>query len=445
MFRSFYAATGRSYLLPWVDRMMADHYRPRDVLDAELRANLAALLTQAFTTVPYYRDLGIHAGPVKPDEALDVLARMPVLTKEIIRQAKLDLLSERPGKKLRWNTSGGSTGEPVRLLQDARMRNSTTANQLLFMRWLGFQVGESHLLIWGVPDETVGAGVPLRERIFRWIHHEVYLNCYEITEEHYERWAAYIRQHRPAHIEAYVDAIHELSLYLKDRRINVPSPSRGIITSAGVLTPERRAVIEEVFGCPVLNRYGSREVSDMACSCLAGSELHLSEAMCHLEIVDEAGQPCPPGVEGDVLVTLFTNHSMPLIRYKVEDRAVWAAGDCACGRTTRRLASVNGRTNDYLLARDGTRINGIALTTLLYSVDGMKRFQYRQASAGRASLAVVPAEGVSREVLTDRLKGPLASLKTMLGSDKAELVFVDDIQPSPSGKYRYILNECPRP
>jgi phenylacetate-CoA ligase len=160
-----------------------------------------------------------------------------------------------------------------------------------------------------------------------------------------------------------------------------------------------------------------------------------------MEIVDEVGNPCRDGVEGDILVTLLTNYAMPLIRYKIQDRGMWASGTCPCGRTTRRLAEVVGRQSDYLLASDGSRINGTALTTLLYPVSGIKRYQYRQSRDHKVILQVVPRDGIGMDVLQKEMHLPLEKLKRILREIPVELSVVDDIAPSNSGKYRYILNE----
>ena len=41
----------------------------------------------------------------------------------------------------------------------------------------------------------------------------------------------------------------------------------GIISTAMLLHDWQRTVIEQVFGCPVTNRYGCEEVSLIACEC----------------------------------------------------------------------------------------------------------------------------------------------------------------------------------
>ena len=42
--------------------------------------------------------------------------------------------------------------------------------------------------IWGVRQEALGEPVPVRERLFRFVNHEAYLDCYRITDGLLDRW-----------------------------------------------------------------------------------------------------------------------------------------------------------------------------------------------------------------------------------------------------------------
>jgi phenylacetate-CoA ligase len=415
------------------------HRASRSEIDACVRRSLYNLLSHAFLTVPYYRDL---AGSTALSEStvFAVLHELPILTKDIIRKETNRLISEMPSKKRRWNASGGSTGEPIKLLQDRRMANLSRATQLLFMRWAGHRMGEPHLLIWGVPAAATGERMSLHDRIYNWVHNQTYLNCHDIDDRIVRQWVNCINTKRPILVEAYSDAIYELSRHIERMGLNTVAP-RAIITSAAVLTPYMRESIVKAFKCPVLNRYGSREVSDVACSCLSNEELHVSEFSSYLEVVDDDGKPCEADVEGDILVTLFTNYAMPLIRYRIEDRGVWATGPCPCGRTTKRLASVNGRQFDFLQAADGTRIHAGPFCTALYPVSCVGRYQYRQTSKTHIVLAVVPTPGYDKATVVQNMQAPLSHVRSLVPGVTVELVVVGDIIPSKSGKYRYVLNE----
>lgn len=440
LFRGYYLGTGRSAVLRDRDRFDALYFQPSASIDAHAQEQLASLLSSAAQNVPYYRDL-LRGREITAATAPAVLASLPILTKKLIRAEGQRLLSEKPGQRTRINTSGGSTGEPIRLVQDLEMSRLSRSFELMFMRWTGHEPGEPHVLVWGVPNESIDEHIPAHERMFRFVHNETYLNCYRVTEELLDQWIDRINAIRPTLIEGYVDAIHELSrrVIKTGKRIHQP---RGIITSAGVLTAEIKSTVKQAFNCRIVNRYGSREVSNLACSCGQCDSLHVNQAMAWIEIVDEQGQPCAPGQEGDILVSLFTNHTMPMIRYRIEDRAIWDdTRNCPCGRQTLRLRSIAGRRTDYLLGRNGVKISGIALTTLLYPVIGIRQYQYRQTSLDEVTLAAVPQAGVSEETLRREITPLLAKLEGLMQGTPVKLKFESEIVPSKSGKYRYVLNE----
>jgi phenylacetate-CoA ligase len=440
LFHSFYAISGRAAILSQVDALDELYQQDPSLIRARTLLELDALLKHALRTVRHYREELPITQSDRPDSPYAMLERFPILTKDAIRTAGRRLWSEQPGRKVTAASSGGSTGEPLPLLQDQRMRRCSTLNKLLFMRWLGFKPGELHLSIWGVPEEEFNEPVPIRERIYRSMHNQIYSSCFRMSDDRVRSWIQCVRHYRPSVIEAYVDAIFQMGSTMLREGIRVPPP-RGIITGAGVLLPEMRQTIESAFGCPVLDRYGSREVADVACSCPHGVELHVSESMYVVEIVDDAGAPCPPGIEGEVLVTLLTNYTMPLIRYRIEDRASWAEGSCGCGRRTRRLARVAGRSTDVLHAADGTPVNGVGINHLTFSTPGLKRFQYRQTERNRVRLQAVPQSGVEPAVLRAHLAQTLKKVNLLLPGVDIDVTVVDDIVPSRSGKNRFILNE----
>ena len=105
--------------------------------------------------------------------------------------------------------------------------------------------------------------------------------------------------------------------FLRERGIRAYRP-QSLVTSAEMLEEEDRRTLEEVFGCPVFNRYGCREVSVIASECPAHSGLHVN-AECLLVEIETPSGPADPGEVGAILVTDLLNLAMPLIRYRIGD------------------------------------------------------------------------------------------------------------------------------
>ena len=96
IFRSYYYLTGRRNWLTDLDRLERIYHASREEVESNVRSSLSALLSHAVDTVPYYRDLALRGRP-SPDNAIQFLQQMPILTKDIIRREGQRLASARPG------------------------------------------------------------------------------------------------------------------------------------------------------------------------------------------------------------------------------------------------------------------------------------------------------------------------------------------------------------
>jgi len=201
-----------------------------------------------------------------------------------------------------------------------------------------------------------------------------------------------------------------------------------------------RQKIESVFQTRVFNRYGSREVGDMACECDTHEHLHIAPSGHFIEIVDDNGAQLTDGVEGNIAVTCLMNYAMPLVRYSIGDRGVMStARQCSCGRKGPMLKAVLGRNVDAFKTADGTLIDGEYFTHLLYFRNWVRQFQVVQRGYSEVEYKIVGSAGGAHPAEVEEI---IAKTKLVLGpSCQVRLDFVPDILPSPSGKYRYTISE----
>jgi phenylacetate-CoA ligase len=399
-------------------------------------AALSATLTHAVMTVPHYRGLATPAQT--REDPFAALARFPVLSRDEVRAAGPALLSEQ-GDRGKWieNTSGGSTGEPVKLLQDPDHLARTVAAREVYSTWAGGALGEPELYIWGSEKDLEG-GTSARGRFGTWLLRRTLLNAFLLTDETIETILGQLRDGPPQLVIAYAQAGYEVARFASRNGIEVP-PQRGAIATAGTLHDFMREQLEATFGCRVLNRYGSRETGDMAGECEFRTGLHVLPWNCHVEVLGPEGKPVGPGEEGEIAVTGFTNRAMPLVRYLIGDRARLPEHEveCPCGRRTQMLAEVTGRNVDMFLGPEGQMVDGEYFTHLMYFRPWLRQFQVVQRAPDevvfRTSGEEVPA--ADREEIETKTKA-------VLGPGCA-VVFerVGTIEPSASGKLRYTIRE----
>lgn len=93
--------------------------------------------------------------------------------------------------------------------------------------------------------------------------------------------------------------------------------------------------------------------------------MHIFEDHFYPEIVDpETGDPVPEGEAGELVLTTLTKTAQPVIRYRTRDITQFVDGDCPCGRTSRRIARLQGRADDMLIIR-GINVYPRTIETIL--------------------------------------------------------------------------------
>jgi phenylacetate-CoA ligase len=412
----------------------------RGLLD--LRDTLVSdLLRHCREMVPHYAEI-LRELPDPDGDPLAVLRRMPILTKQTIRE-RFDLLKSRDLASRRWfvNTSGGSTGEPARFIQDNEYAWRTSALALAFGRWVGHETGDTEVDLWGDEREVVRGTLSVRDRLTNRFKNRTLLNAFRMTPDAMRGFAETLRTNRPKLILAYAQALYEFSGFVESERLEVP-PVNAIITSAGTLHPFMRQRIERVFRSPVYNRYGSREVGLIAAERPGVVGLWVAPWNVLLEVVDEAGRPVPAGKDGEILVTSLVNLAMPLVRYRIGDRGALGPG---LERGGQVLTHLLGRNVDAFRRRDGTVVDGEYFTHMIYFRDWVEKFQFVQRGYDEVILRIV-SRSVDKRSLQPEMDQMAEQTKAALGpSAMLKFEWVDEIPSAASGKYRYTVSELPPP
>ena len=115
-----------------------------------------------------------------------------------------------------------------------------------------------------------------------------------------------------------------------------------------------RADLEKKFGYKVLDVYGLTETMGpgVAIECWEQTGLHLAEDHFYAEIIDpNTGELLPDGEWGELVITTVDREATPVVRYRTRDITRILPGECACGRTHRRIDRLHGRTDDMLIIR----------------------------------------------------------------------------------------------
>ena len=405
------------------------------------RIKLYTLIKYASQNILYYkRIIKEHNIQFSEDTIFDDIKKFPILTKDIIRNHFDKLYKFRDNTYYR-NTSGGSTGELVIFYQDRNYLEWEISTKILFNEWAGRKLGEPMVKLWGSLQDILRGGQGFKGYLKQQLYGVTTLNSYRMTDKDMYEYVQRINNIKPYLILAYTSSIDEIARFIKENCLTIYSPS-AIMTSAGVLYPEVRTRIEEVFRDPVFNRYGSREVGDIACNCEKNQGLHIIPIIHYLEILDDQGKEVKHGESGEIIVTLLTNYTMPLIRYKIGDRGFLSGGECSCGRGFPLLKKVVGRTVDVFRNKYGDLIDGEYFTDLFYFRNYIKQFQVVQKAVDHIVINLVIKDKQQIKDVEKDSNQINDRIKLVMGNEtKIEYNILDVIESSPSGKYMYTYSQ----
>jgi phenylacetate-CoA ligase len=397
-----------------------------------------SLLADAARHVPGYRKkfaiAGLHLG--RPLAHLDEIRELPFFSKEELRADADFFTDERVPAPARFAiTSGGTTGTPTRFFVRRRTYQGTF-DAWCHAMWAraGFRPGARCLnLTWAFEENAPLITYPKTQQIYLSINH---LNANAV-----ETWLSRVEAFSPEFIIGMPSSATAFAK-LVFNRTRFPD-LRAIVLGAELLTGDQRVTLEKIFGVRVFCWYGMSEMAGFASACEKKDAFHFWPQSGVIEIIGDDGSPVTqPGCAGEVVLTGFTNHITPFIRYRTGDRAILGEPCQGCGRPHVVLAALEGRQCDFLLGHTGRMV---PLSALNFHSDEFRRVfahQFVQTEPGTALLRIVPMPGFgeSDETAIAKLMQNKIGLDLVLHIEIAAAV-----ERTMRGKQPLIIQRCQSP
>ena len=307
-----------------------------------------------------FQELGITPADIK---TLDDVRKLPFTTKEDLRDNYPFGICCVPMKDcVRLHSSSGTTGNPTVVLHSQKDLDEwatavarclwmvgsrpedvfqNSAGYGMFTAGLGFQYGAEKVGMLTVP---AAAGNTTRQIKF--------IKDFGTTVLHA--------------IPSYASRIYEV---MKDEGVDPRKDTklRVLCIGAEPHSEEQRKRIEENLGVKAYNSYGISEMMGpgVAFECQEQNGLHIWEDYFIVEIIDPVTlEPVPEGELGELVLTTINREAMPLLRYRTRDLTRILPGDCPCGRHHKRLARLQGRSDDMIILK-GVNIFPIQIEKIL--------------------------------------------------------------------------------
>jgi phenylacetate-CoA ligase len=407
---------------------------------------LRRIIEQAYYRVPYYHDLFRRLKLLPEDiRTADDLRKLPTLSKATLRGEfpRLQATDSRRYHPRPAQTSG-SSGEPLRFLLDKQSRVLEFVYYWRHWSWAGYRLGHrfaelgSHYFL---RDESRAGQVcryqPSTGRLL--------LNGLEIGPERVREYARAMHTYRPMFLKAMASALYYFAFFLREAGIR-GFGLRGAFSTGELLMPHQRRLIEEVFGCRVLDSYGHMERTVAISECPEGG-LHINPDYGVLELVQRPRVATAPEegrvTTAEVVGTSLHNFSMPLLRYEVGDLVELDEDPhrCPCGRAMPRVRRINGRREDAIITPGGRVVT--TLFIVFDKVPGIAQGQVIQEDVDELRIRIVRNPDYT-ERSEDLLLGLLRCFVGPRMKLRLEYSSRDALHRAGSEKFRTILSRIPQ-
>lgn len=335
------------------------------------------LIKHAYTTVPYYHDLFRRRG-LKPGDfsTISDIQKIPILTKDDIRSAgeKLRSTVSKPGDYLVSGT-GGTTGEPLKILVDRHARALATYSFIRGQMWMGWKPGMPNIKLFGgslgFPTKT-----NFRIKVRDFALGIIPLPAYELSRKNISDYLEVIDKNSPCVITGYASALYNLALFAEEVNY-LPHDITALFATAEYLPDQWREKITHVFNAPVKCYYGCGEINSLGYQLEQNGPYVIPDEHVIIES-GEVQQDARITCDNSLLITSLFNYTQPLIRYQVGDVGeVHSPGTLHPTRST--ITNLIGRTSDMLVRRDGTMISPyIGQAIISHAEINVKKFQFIQ-------------------------------------------------------------------
>lgn len=321
-----------------------------DALQTLQFARLKNLIERVYTNVPFYRkkldELGIRPCDI---HSLKDIAKLPFTTKDDLRDTyPYGLLAVPQSEIVEIHMSSGTTGTPVVDAYTQRDMDDWSEGMARTLSGAGATRNDTIQNAYGYGLFTGGLGSHYGAQ-------RIGATVIPVSSGNTEKQLVLIRDFK----SSIITCTPSYALYMAEKAIDMGIDPKTLGVRAGCFGAEpwsenMRKEIERVWGLKAYDIYGLTEITGpgVAFECEAQNGMHVNEDLWYPEIIDpDTGEVLPDGEKGELVITTITKEGTPLFRYRTRDITYIMNEPCCCGRTTRKIHRLFGRTDDLLIIR----------------------------------------------------------------------------------------------
>lgn len=412
-------------------------YKSKEEIRRIQNFRFVRLLKHAYETVPFYRNKFKRAGVlINCIKSIDDIKELPIVEKsELIANFPDDVLSTqfRDQRKLYMFVTGGTSGQTLKIFHTPQSIHATLAS---YHRAYADIMGGKY------KRSDVAAYVYTSPYPFNNIfgaYKQEFLWTLDSTEQIREKLLC-TQPHLLACYPSTLDRItNELSA--KDR-VKISARLKAISLNSEMSSQSQRDIWEEQWKVPVRDEFCSEEVSTIIFHQCLHKNYHTHNDTCVLESVNDHGQICAAGSEGNLVVTALYNYAMPIIRYNQQDKLTLddSCKTCQCRSNFTQVASFSGRINDAFSLPSGRILSSgylldVGYSTLLKYSDIIRYWSLIQENLHTVVLECVLVKEVSNSLI-ESIKSDLTKL--FYSEVQVSIRLVNNISCTSGGKRKQI-------
>ena len=386
---------------------------------------LCSVIDHCYETVPYYRNLFNSLGITNTDiRTVDDLQKLPILTRETVKEHSTDLVSTAIPLGSRYiHNTGGTTGSGLKFWTTHEEENEQWAVWWRYRNDLGITRGDWCGLLNGKVIVPVKVNKPPFWRVNK-PGKQVFFSAAHLNKETIDLYVKEIKDRNIKWFHGYPTLIAQFASLVIEKGIDLTFDM--VTLGSENLTENQKQTITKAFNISPFQHYGLTEgVANF--SQKPDGTIRIDEDFSYVEFI-------PTEFGTSIIGTTFTNFAMPLLRYDTGD---FGALEEKQDGGFRIVKSLDGRSSDSIIRKDGSRVSSAAISLIFNSFPEIAQAQIVQKQ-DTLLVRLVLIEDMSQVRKTELVN----KFKERTHEDfSIEILEVDSLEKTKNGKARLVIFE----
>ena len=376
----------------------------------------------------FYKDVDISQ-----IKSVDDIHLLPILDKETLRQ-NMQYIYTTEDVPCGYSMTGGTTGKSLVV----KMTIEDGQKRMAYLDWFkslyGFTMTKDrHARFNGKDIIPLGQKSKVYWRDNKVINQRIYSSFYT-SEENIKYYVENLNTFKPVEMDGFVSTMYDIAKYMKVHNLKPEFVPVAIFPTSETVLHFHRDMLEDVFGCKVRDQYASSEGAPFIIEFPDGYMHECLDTGVFEHIKTDRGTK--------LLVTSFTTHGTPLIRYDIGDNIIECDDndhpDSSIGFPA--IKAIDGRKADALYSEERGHISNANMSNVIKHLpNSIINIQFVQDRIDHILIRVV--------VDKDRYdrngeKHILEEMAIRFGKKMTyDIEYVNQIERTKGGKFRMIINE----